>query len=107
MTAAHRPDIASIARITLAAWQKRYAYTQERYQRDATVSIMNKSKPPSWIIELRRNFDLPDISSADAPESMSSEPVADANQLLPQDFDFDTMDWSFWVDPQLDTVLYE
>ena len=68
---------------------------------------MNDSEPPSWIIELRRNFDLPDISSAGASESVSSEPVADANQLLPQDFDFDTMDWSFWADPQLEAVLYE
>jgi hypothetical protein len=99
MTAAHRPDIASIARITLVAWQKRYAYTQERYQRRATIGITYELEPPSWIIELRRNFDLPDISSADTPESMSSEPVADASQLLPQDFGFDTMDWSFWADP--------
>lgn len=107
INAVHRPDIASIARITLVAWQRRYAHIQQQCQQRHNFDLLNESQPPPWILELRRKFELPDVDSTLGADSTEREPVIDASQLLPLDFDFDLIDWSFWEDPHLDAALYE
>lgn len=58
-------------------------------------------------MELRRNFDLPEASSIFAPDLIAREPAIDADQLLSPDFDFDSIDWSFWENPHLNAAVYE
>jgi hypothetical protein len=76
----HRPEIASMARITLAAWQKYDAQRQ-----------------PDWIVELCDNFGLWDIVT-DEDTDMQYQLQLDASRLLGVDFDFDTFDWTIWGD---------
>jgi len=104
MTAVHHPDIASIVRITLVAWERRYTHILQRCH---NVGLLNESEPPPWILELRRKFDLPEVNSTLAPDSTALEPAMDVSQLLPPDFDFDSIDWSFWENSHLDAALYD
>ncbi len=107
MTAVHHPDINSIVQITLVAWQRRHAHIRQRCQQRHTVDLSNESDPPPWIQELRRKFDLPEVNPISAPDSTAREPAFDPSQLLPPDFDFDSIDWSFWENPQMDAALCE
>lgn len=107
MTAVNHPDIASIVRITLVAWQRHHSYIRQRGQQGRNFDPPNEPEPPPWILELRRNFDLPEAVSTFAPDLNAQEPVIDAGQLLPPDFDFDLIDWSFWENPHLNAALYE
>lgn len=99
-TAVQSPDIVATVRITLVAWQRRQAYVQHRSQQWQVGSI--DDSPPAWISELCQKFELPEISSMSAPVQV---PVLDTSQLLPFDFDFDSIDWSFWEDSSLDMAL--
>ena len=107
MFAVHHPDIASIVRITLVAWQRHYAHIRQRGQQGYNGDLSNEPEPPQWILELRRKFDLPEVNSTFAPDLTAQEPAIDADQLLPPEFDFDSNDWSFWENPHLNAVLYE
>lgn len=107
MIAVHHPDVASIVRITLVAWQRHYAHIRQRCQQRHNVDLLDESEPPPWILELRRKFDLPEVNSAFAPDATAGEPAIDASQLLPPDFDFDSIDWSFWENQHLDAALFE
>jgi hypothetical protein len=106
MTAASGPDIASIARITVVAWQRRHTYVQQRYQQHPNTDLLNESEVPSWVQELRQKLDLPEVDPAPAPDATAREPAIDASQLLPLDFDFDVIDWTFWENSHLDATLY-
>jgi hypothetical protein len=90
MTAFSRSDIASIARITIVAWQRHYEHLQQRYQQRHDAE---PPEIPAWMQQLRRKLDLPEI---EATPAMALEPVVDINELLPMDFDFDVIDWNFW-----------
>lgn len=107
MVAVHHPDIASIVRITLVAWQRHYTHIQQRDQQRHNLNLLEQSEPPSWILELRRKFDPTEVDSTLAPDSTAQEPAVDTSQLLPPDFDFDSIDWSFWENADLDAALYE
>lgn len=107
IVAAQNPDVIATVRITLVAWQRRHAYVQQRSQHCHRVDSSNDSVPPAWISELCQKFDLPEASSMFPPDSTMQEPVIDTSQLLPFDFDFDSMDWSFWEDSSLDAALYD
>ena len=106
MTAVSRPDIASIARITMVAWQRRHAYVQQRYQQRCNTNLLNEPEVPSWVQELRQKLDLPQVDPMPAPDATAREPAFDASQLLPLDFDFDVIDWKFWETSHADATLY-
>lgn len=98
--AAYTPDIMATVRITIAAWQKRHSYVQHMSHHSSNGSV-----PPTWISALCEKFDLPEVGSISAPDSMMvQEPMIDTSQLLPFDFDFDLMDWSFWEESTLDAA---
>jgi hypothetical protein len=107
MVAVHNPDITATVRITLVAWQRRHAYLQHGSQDRHRVNPSNDCVPPAWISELCQKFDLPEVCSAFSPNSTMQKSVIDANQLLPFEFDFELMDWSFWEDLSLDAALYD
>lgn len=100
MTAIHHPDVVSIVQMTLVAWQRRYTHVQQQCQ---DVDMLDATETPPWIVELRRDFNIPEELATHAP----TEPAVDFSQLLPPDFDFDSIDWSVWQDPNLDASLYE
>ena len=100
-TAIHRPEIAHIAHIALAAWQRRDEYL--RQQRD--FDLQSEYESPQWILDLRRKFDVPHGNESFATDPAEQRPAIDASQLLPLDFDFDSIDWSFWDEMQLDLAL--
>jgi hypothetical protein len=106
MTAASRPDIACIARITLVAWQRRHTHVQQRYQQRRNTDLVNELEVPSWVRELRQKLDLPHVDRMPAQDATAPEPTFDASQLLPLDFDFDVIDWTFWETSRADTTLY-
>ena len=97
MTAIHHPDIVSIVRMTLVAWERRINHLRQQH------NGANVGESPSWIQELRRNFDLPEVPTQ-APDPTTA---MEMSPLLPPDFDFDSIDWSVWGDPNLDLALYE
>ena len=99
--AVHNPDIVATVRITLVAWQKRHAYMQQHSIDSASHSALS-----AWISELCQKFDLPEVSSTSAPDSGIQKSVIDTSQLLPFEFDFDSMDWPLWEDLSLDAALY-
>ena len=103
MHAVHRPDIAPIVQITLAAWQKRYAHLQQRFQHSSPTDPLNEPSPPPWLSELRRKFEPPAATSTLAPDATVREPVGAASPLLPLNFDFDSIDWSLWADLDFDS----
>lgn len=104
MTATHRSDITAVARITLAAWQKRHTHLLQQSRRDGMEDLSTADSPP-WIQELRRNFNIQDTS---ATIMTDQTPAVDDDLFLPLDFDFDSIDWSFWEDPKhQDATLYE
>ena len=104
MTAIHHPDVVSIVQMTLVAWQRRYTYMRHKCQ---DVDVVNATETPLFIVELRRNFNVPEQNPAHASDLMATEPAVDFSQLLPPDFDFDSIDWSVWEDPNLDASLYD
>ena len=104
MTAIHHPDVVSIVQMTLGAWQRRHKHIQQQCQ---DVEMLNATATPPWIVELRRNFSIPEEKPTHAPDSAATEPAVDFSQPLPPDFDFDFIDWSVWEDPNLDASLYE
>lgn len=107
MVAVHQPDNAAIVRITLVAWQRRHAHIRRRCQQRHCVDLPNEPESPPYILEFRREYDLPEVIPIFTPDATASEPVADAGQLLPPDFDFDSIDWSFWENSNLDAALFE
>ena len=107
MIAVHHPDLASIVHITLVAWQRRHTHIRQQCQQRHNFNQLKESESPPWILELRRKLDLPEVNSTLAPDSTAQEPAIDASQLLPPDFDFDLIDWSFWENPHLDAALYD
>jgi hypothetical protein len=107
MVAVHNPDIITTVRITLIAWQRRQTYKQHRSNHCQCVDSSNDSVPPAWISELCQKFDLPEVSSTFAAESMVQEPVIDTSQPSHFDFDFESMDWSFWENSSLEAALYD
>lgn len=107
MTAVSHPDIASIAQITLAAWQKHHTYAQQQYQQRHDTRLLNESELPVWVQELQRKFDLPEVNPEPAPDRVVRESAIGASQLLPLDFDFDSINWSFWENLHMDTAMYD
>ncbi|MCJ1476236.1 hypothetical protein MMC13_004902 [Lambiella insularis] len=106
-SALQRPDIASIVQLTLVAWQRRQTFAQQRSQQRYDANSLNECQPPSWILELRRKLDLPEVNLIPKPDSAMGESVADEIPLLPLDFDFDSIDWSFWENQYLGTASFE
>jgi hypothetical protein len=104
-TAVHRPEIVSVARITVAAWQRRHAYIM--CQQRNNVDLSGDYEPPQWISEVCRKFDFPLVNTAFAASSTTHEYPFDTGQLLLSDFDFDSIDWSFWHEVQRDAASYE
>ena len=104
MGVVHNPDIVATVRITVAAWQRRYAHVQRKVQERLHIES-NDSTPPAWISELCQKFDLPEVTSTLPTDLMTPETLIDTSQLLPFDFDFDSMDWSFWQDASLDAAF--
>lgn len=41
-----------------------------------------------------------------ALDATAQEPAIDASQLLPLDFDFDVIDWTFWENWHVNATLY-
>ena len=93
MTAANRPEVTFIARITVAAWQK---YDIQMRQQRSGMHGAIAMETPEWIRQLCYNFNLPLADSSatilEVAQSFSSDPA----QLLSTNFDFDMIDWSFW-----------
>ena len=104
MRAISRPDIASIARITLVAWQRRHTYLQ---QRGRTIDLLNQSEVPSWIQELRQKLEPLDfVNPMPASDATAQQPTVDDNgQILPPDFNFDVIDWAFWENSHLNATF--
>ena len=88
-TATRRVEAATVARITLAAWQRHDAYIRQH-------QVDESYERPQWIVELCQNFNLPQPDTTLPTDSAMQEPAFDANQLLPVDFDFDVFDWAVW-----------
>ncbi|KAL1612090.1 hypothetical protein SLS60_000313 [Paraconiothyrium brasiliense] len=93
MTAVNRPEVDFIARITVAAWQK---YEIELRQQRSAIPGAIAIETPEWIRRLCHNFNLPltdpSATTEEAAETFSSDPA----QFLPENFDFDIIDWSAW-----------
>ncbi|KAK8859869.1 Transcription factor vrtR1 [Apiospora arundinis] len=91
-TAVDRHEVASVARITIAAWQKHATHVQQ--QQDVEF------EQPQWVLDLYRNFGHPPAAEEAArsivADTKSQEPPADASQLAEFDFDLDMFDWSVW-----------
>ncbi|KAK8137046.1 C6 transcription factor [Apiospora sp. TS-2023a] len=90
-TAVDRNEVSSVARITIAAWQRYAAHAQQ--QQGGTF------QQPQWITELCQNFGfslaaeaVPAAAAVDA-ETQEQE---DVSQLAGIDFDLDMFDWSIW-----------
>ncbi|GAB7354459.1 hypothetical protein MBLNU459_g4942t2 [Dothideomycetes sp. NU459] len=118
MAATSRPDIASIARMTLVAWQRRQARVPQHNQQRYNTDLLNESEPPPWIQELSRKIAPVDADPKPAPDAPAREPMAaaaaapaTASHPLPLeidfDFDFDMIDWSFWDKSCMDAALYD
>jgi len=105
MTAISGPDIAAIARITVVAWQRRQTYVQQQYQQRRNTHLLNESEVPSWVQELRQKLNCPEVDPTPAPDTTAQEPAIDPNQLLPLDFDFDVIDWTFWENLHVNGML--
>ena len=89
-----RPEVVSVAHITLVAWQKR----------PAGVRVPQ----PEWITKLCRDFNLvapePTVShNEDAAEQWQLR--HDAAELLGVEFDFDSIDWSMWEELDMEARL--
>ena len=135
-TAVQNPDIASIVRITLAAYQKRHAFILEQYRQRCdthTDAIRSKAiiasesesgpedkpQPPEWIQDLCQKFDLllsdtavksstlEHASDTAATRATENEPTFEglSEGLVPTDFDFDVIDWSYWENVGLDSIV--
>lgn len=128
-TAIHHPDITFIVRMTLAAYRKRHIYILEQYRQhynhtktsneSSSINVSETGRepemepqPPEWILDLRQKFNPPD-SVVDSSTGLATglEPASVPNDndksegLLPPDFDFDMIDWSFWENAGLDAVV--
>ncbi|KAH8899095.1 hypothetical protein GQ53DRAFT_802469 [Thozetella sp. PMI_491] len=88
--AVHRAEVTSVARLTLAAWQKHNANIQQERLGNGSA----EHEIPQWIVEISENFNLPHIDSTNA------------SPIVPADFDFDMFDWSNWEESYLNTGLY-
>lgn len=88
-TAATRPDVAFIARLTLAAWCKRGERSRQ-------------ANDPDWIRNLRNVFETSSAEkegAQDAAETVRttlSTNSSDVPLVLDTDIDLDTIDWVFW-----------
>lgn len=100
-TASRRAEASTVARITLAAWQRHDAYIRQR-QGNVTESY----EPPQWIVEMCHNFGLPPPTTTSASDSAVPVPVCDTSHLLPADFDFDVFDWAAWDETYSDTAVF-
>ncbi|KAF2440245.1 hypothetical protein P171DRAFT_488975 [Karstenula rhodostoma CBS 690.94] len=87
MTATTRPEVEFLARITAAAWQ-RYELEMRQQRPDADAI-----ETPEWIRQLFQSFNLPVIDSSATVEEATQSLYGD---LLPENFDFDIIDWSAW-----------
>ena len=90
-TGTRRAEAATVARITLAAWQRHDAHNRQH-----EMDVDEPYERPEWIVELCQNFNLPQPDTTLATDSAMQESAFDANQLLPVDFDFDVFDWAVW-----------
>jgi hypothetical protein len=94
MTAANRPEVIFIARITVAAWQK---YDNQMRQKSSGVHGAIAIETPEWIRQLCYNFNLPLTDSSATIEEVAQSCSPDsAALLLSTNFDFDMIDWSSW-----------
>ncbi|KAK8062969.1 C6 transcription factor [Apiospora hydei] len=94
-TAIDRHEVASVARITIAAWQKYAAHAQQQQQQDETF------EHPQWVLELCRNFGFSPVAevaptASVAVVSTEGQEQEDGNQFAGIDFDLDMFDWSIW-----------
>lgn len=105
--AIQNPDVVATVHITLAAWQRRHSYLQHQPQRMYQLNSVDSSVAPAWISELRQKFDIPEMNSTPALDTTMQGPLLDASQLLPFDFDFNSMDLSFWDSANMDESLYD
>ncbi|KAK8036214.1 Zn2/Cys6 DNA-binding protein [Apiospora rasikravindrae] len=93
-TAVDRHEVASVARITIAAWQKYAAHPQQ--QQGGTF------EHPQWVLDLCQNFGFPlaaevaPTAAAAAAADTESQEQEDTSQLAGIDFDLDMFDWSIW-----------
>ena len=100
-TAAERPEIAAVARITVAARQKYDAHIIQQQRATGTVTT-DAREPTGWIAELCQNFGLPQVNTATADDSDAFQFAAmESSDLLPADFDFDMIDWSIWEETRM------
>ncbi|KAK5032822.1 hypothetical protein LTS07_004232 [Exophiala sideris] len=97
-TASRRTEAGTVARITLAAWQRHDAYIRQRQ-----ANVNESYEPPQWIGEMCQNFNLPQPTATSASGSVVPVPAVDASQLLPADFDFDVFDWAAWDETYANT----
>ena len=94
-TAVDRNEVASVARITIAAWQRYAAHAQKQQQQSGTF------EQPQWITELCQNFGC-SLAAEAAPTTAvaavdaETQEQEDAGQLAGIDFDLDMFDWSIW-----------
>lgn len=89
-TAVDRNEVASVARITMAAWQRYAAHAQK--QQGGTF------EQPQWITELCQNFGFSPATEA-APTTAADTEIQEQEDVSPLadiDFDLDMFDWSIW-----------
>ncbi|KAK7959112.1 Zn2/Cys6 DNA-binding protein [Apiospora aurea] len=93
-SAVDRHEVASVARITIAAWQKYAVHAQQQQQQDETF------EHPQWVLELCQNFGFSPAAevapTAAAVASTESQEQEDISQFRGIDFDLDMFDWSIW-----------
>ena len=80
-TALGRPEVFAIARLIVLAWQQRQDYLQQRQE---------QLEKPWCVNELEHGLKPPSLD-----RSGSDSAVGDLGSLG-FDFDFDSIDWSYW-----------
>lgn len=82
--------MASVARITIAAWRRYAAHAQQQQGRTF--------EQPQWITELCQNFGSSPAAeaAATAPINTEIQEQEDVSHLAGIDFDLDMFDWSIW-----------
>lgn len=110
-SASERPEIAAVARITVAAWQQYDAHLQQQANSSAAMAGVAR-EIPEWIAELCRNFGVQILKGQHGEKQQTAEESAqmgvlgvgegDGSEfLLPADFDFDMIDWSIWEEARM------
>jgi hypothetical protein len=104
---AERPEIAAVARITVAAWHTYNAHVlQQQLGARSGASVAIAKQTPTWILELCQNFGLASHDSTiHAPEDTATPAGIgiDPSLFLPAEFDFDLIDWSIWEEISINT----